>query len=112
MGRLPVVTMQLILDAFDKGLGDVRAASDRLGTDRLAIDQRVRGFLGSGWTGVAADSFVDAWDAWLAAAVDVEEGLVAMSELLVATRADFITQDEASQQALDAVSARIIERLG
>lgn len=104
--------MQMILDAFDKGLGDVRAASDRLGTDRRAIDQRVRGFLGSGWTGVAADSFVDAWGDWLTAAVDVEEGLVAMSELLVAARRDFVAQDEASQQALDAISTRIIERLG
>ncbi len=67
-----------------------------------AIDQRVRGFLGHGWTGVAAESFVDAWDDWVAAAVDVEEGLVAMNELLVAARNDFVAQDEASQQALDA----------
>ena len=104
--------MQLILDAFDKGVGDVRSASDLLGKDRRAIDQRVRGFLGHGWTGVAAESFVDAWDSWLTAAVDVEEGLVAMNELLVAARNDFVAQDEASQQALDAISARIIDRLG
>jgi hypothetical protein len=35
-----------------------------------------------------------------------------MSELLVAARRDFVAQDEASQQSLDAISARIIERLG
>ena len=72
----------------------------------------MRGFLGSGWTGVAADSFVDGWDDWVAAAADVEEGLVAMSELLVAARNGFVAQDQASQQTLDAISARIIERLG
>ena len=104
--------MQMILEAFDKGLDDVRSASDRLTTDRGAIDRRVRGFLGHGWTGVAAESFVGAWEDWVTAAVDVQEGLVAMSELLVAARHDFVAQDEASQQALDAISARIIERLG
>lgn len=104
--------MQMILEAFDKGIGNVRSASDLLGKDRRAIDQRVRGFLGHGWTGVAAESFVDAWDDWVAAAGDVEEGLVAMNELLVAARNDFVAQDEASQQTLDAISARIIDRLG
>lgn len=106
------MTVQIVLDAFDKAIGDVRAATDRLDQDRRAIDKRVSGFLGSGWTGVAADSFVDAWDDWTAGATDVAEGLVAMGELLVAARRDFIAQDEASQRSLDAVSARIIERLG
>lgn len=106
------MTVQLILDAFDRGIGNVHDAADRLRTDRTAIDQRVSGFLGAGWTGVAADSFVEAWDDWKTAATDVEEGLVAMAELLGAARRDFVAQDERSQQNLDAISARIIERLG
>jgi uncharacterized protein YukE len=72
----------------------------------------VSGFLGAGWTGVAADSFVEAWDSWKLAATDVLDGLVAMAELLAAAHADYSAQDDASQPRLDALSARIVERLG
>ena len=67
---------------------------------------------GSGWTGVAADSFVDAWDDWKLAATDVLDGLVAMAELLDAAHADYVSQDAGSQRTLDQISSRIIERLG
>ena len=35
-----------------------------------------------------------------------------MAELLDASHRDFVAQDDGSQQALDRISARIIERLG
>lgn len=106
------MTIELIHSAFNKGKSDVREAAGRLTTDRDNIDRRVSGFLGQGWTGVAADSFVEAWDDWKVAATDVLEGLVAMGELLDAAHTDFINQDEGSQQKLDQISARIIDRLG
>jgi hypothetical protein len=79
--------------AFSTAIADVAEGSDRLRRDRDRIDLRVRGFLGRGWTGVAADSFV--------------EGV-----LLEAAHRDFVATDEASQQALDSISARIVDRLG
>ena len=106
------MTINLTLRSFDRGIDDVRNGAGRLSEDKSRIDARVRGFLQSGWTGVAADSFVEAWDDWKTAADDVHEALAAMGELLVVTRDDFIQQDDASQQRSDAVAARIVDRLG
>lgn len=106
------MTIELTYAAFDKGIGDVRAACELIETDVTRIDSRVRGFVDSGWTGVAAEAFTEAWDDWKAAADVVQEALAGMGELLGAARRDFAQQDDASQAALDALSTRLIERLG
>ncbi|MDR7253458.1 WXG100 family type VII secretion target [Nocardioides sp. BE266] len=106
------MTINLTLRSFDRGIDDVRKGADRLSDDTSRIDTRVRGFLDSGWTGVAAESFVEAWEEWKTAAGDVHEALTSMGELLVVTRDDFIQQDDASQQRSDEVAARIVDRLG
>lgn len=98
--------------AFAKAKSDVQAGAERLHRDRENIDLRVSGFLGSGWTGDAADSFVDAWDDWKAAAGDVLQGLRSMGELLDAAHRDFVQADDASQVNLDQIAARLIDRLG
>ncbi len=106
------MTVQVIHDAFERAKSDVRAAASELRTTRASIDERVNNFLGQGWTGIAAESFLPEWAEWLEGATDLEEGLVAMADLLHAAQADFIRQDDASQAALDGISARIIDRLG
>ena len=98
--------------AFNQGRADVRRAAALLRADRDGIDRRVTGFLDGGWAGVAADSFVTAWDDWKTAATDVLDGLVAMGQLLEAAQADFVAQDADSQHRLDTISARIVDRLG
>ncbi|MGN0065834.1 MAG: WXG100 family type VII secretion target [Nocardioides sp.] len=99
-------------EAFAKARTNVSDAQERLRNDRDRIDRRVTGFLGTGWTGEAADSVVDAWDDWKVAAGEVLEGLVAMGVLLEATHRDFVEADDASQERLDQLAARIVDRLG
>lgn len=106
------MSVHVIHGAFRKGIQDVAAATSRLETDRRNIDSRVSGFLGAGWTGVAADSFVEAWDEWKLAATDVREGLEAMGQLLDAAHQDFIHQDDSTQQTMDQIAQRVIDRLG
>lgn len=106
------MSVQLVHEAFNQAKADVRDGAARLHKDRDDIDRKITAYLGAGWTGVAADSFVEAWDDWKAGATDVLDGLVAMAELLDAAHADYIAQDDASQARLDRVSSRIIERLG
>lgn len=106
------MSVELSYAAFEKGIGDVRTACDLLETDVTGIDKRVRGFVDAGWSGLAADAFVEAWDEWKAAADDVHEALDGMGELLGAALRDFIAQDDASQASLDALSTRLIDRLG
>ncbi|WP_457189527.1 WXG100 family type VII secretion target [Nocardioides sp. P5_E3] len=104
--------VQVMHAAFAKAKDDVYDAAERLRTGRNQIDGRVRGFLNAGWSGEAADAFSDAWEEWKESAGEVLAGLTAMRELLDETQSDFITSDDASQQRLDALSARIIDRLG
>ncbi|HWM72881.1 MAG TPA: WXG100 family type VII secretion target [Nocardioides sp.] len=104
--------MAMVNSTFDQGRAEVREAAGVLRRDRASIDERVQGFLDAGWRGVAAEAFSEAWQDWLTAATDVEEGLAAMAELLDATQRDFNTQDDASQANLDKISARIVARLG
>ena len=104
--------INLTHDAFAKAKADVAHGVERLQRDRSTIDQRVSGFLGRGWTGVAADSFVEGWGEWKDAAGEVLEGLRAMGELLDAAHHDFIAADDSSQQSLDQLSARLVDRLG
>lgn len=106
------MTIELTYAAFNKGIDDVQTACELLDSDVSSIDRRVRGFIDSGWRGLAADAFVEAWDDWKLAADDVHEALAGMGELLGAALRDFTAQDDASQAALDALSTRLIERLG
>jgi WXG100 family type VII secretion target len=106
------VAIQVIDAAFNQAIADVRAAADELRQSRRQADRRISGFLGVGWRGQAAESFVTPWGDWVDGARRAEAGLVAMAELLAATRRDFRQEDQASQRALDAISARIIDRLG
>lgn len=106
------MTIDVVHEALNKAKADVRAAASELRTTRSSIDRRINGFLGDGWTGVAAESFVPAWNDWLDGAVDLEEGLVATAELLDAFHRDIRQQDEGSQRRLDTISSRIIDRLG
>lgn len=98
--------------AFAKAKDDVHDAAERLRKDRSRIDKRVRGFLTAGWSGEAADAFSDAWDEWKDSAGEVLLGLNAMRQLLDETHRDFVIADDDSQQRLDALAARLIDRLG
>ncbi len=97
--------------SFDQAKRDVAAGVEKLRTDRDRIDGRVSGFLGSGWTGSAADTFVDGWEEWKTGAENVLQGLDAMGQLLDAAHRDFIASDDASQASLDRLSARLVDRL-
>jgi WXG100 family type VII secretion target len=106
------MNIHLIHDVFRRATHDVRAGCGQLKTDRDRVDREVAGLLQTGWTGVAADSFMENWAHWRDAAQDVLDGLVAMGQLLGAAHQDFIEADADSGARLDRVAARIVERLG
>ena len=106
------MTIHLEHAAMRTAMADVTAAAERLADERSRADQRMSGLLGAGWTGMAAESFAEAWDDWLVAADQVKGGLDAMAQLLDAVHRDMSAQDEGSQRALDQISQRIVDRLG
>ena len=106
------MTINITHESMRRAVQDLDRASHRLADEWTRADHRVSGFLRSGWTGVAADRFDGAWQDWIVAAGQVHDGLRSMSDLLSAVHADFIRQDDESQRGLDAISQRIVDRLG
>lgn len=106
------MSIELIHAAFDKGKADLETAASELRSTRLRIERRINDYVGQGWTGSAAASFLPAWEEWLTGALDAEEALIAMRQLMQAHQDDMRVEDETTQQRLDQISARIIERLG
>lgn len=106
------MNIQLIDAAFRQGINDVDTAAKALKTDRDRIDKIITGYVQKGWTGVAADSYLEAWEDWRDGADIVLDGLTTMGELLQAAHVDFTRQDAKSQAELDALSALIVARLG
>ena len=113
------MTIKLHDHAFDRGRGDVRQAAHRLRTARDKADQRVTR-CSSTPAGRASRPTPSSplWDDWRVAAPHVEQGLVAMAELMDATQRDLHANDAASQAHLDAVacphllSARLMREPG
>jgi WXG100 family type VII secretion target len=100
------------LAALEEAAHDVRRAAARLRSDRDEVDHTVRGFLGAGWTGRAAESFSDAWLDWRRGAADVLDGLDAMAALLAATRTTYSDVDSSAQGHLHRIAGHLVERLG
>jgi WXG100 family type VII secretion target len=93
--------------AFRSTVADLRAAADRLRSDRDRAARSVDGLLGT-WTGTVATSYATGWDEWCAGAARVLDGLTAMAALLEAADADFVTTDGVADSDL----ARLSRRLG
>ena len=106
------MTIALDHDTFRTTVADVAHRADLLGAARDRIGHEVDGLLDGGWSGVAADSFAEAWSEWRSAAGDVVDGLVAMAQLLEAVGADLTARDVDAQAALSRVADRIVARLG
>lgn len=97
---------------FDRGRREVDLAAEALAEGRRRADRQVSALLDGDWSGPASTAFGEAWRDWVRGATDVAEGLHAASRLLAVAQRDLVEQDAGSEARLDAVSARILERLG
>ena len=98
--------------AFVAAVRDVRDAATELQLVRDQAARQVDGLLQGGWTGLAADSFANAWSDWRQAADDVLTGLATIGDRLDATHNDLSSRDLDAHAALDPVPARLQARLG
>ena len=57
-------------------------------------------------------AFAEGWAQWQSGAMDVLDGLLAMSRLLEAAHNDITHRDMESQASLDRIAGRILARLG
>jgi len=98
--------------ALQAAIRDARDAAIELENLRDQAARQVDTFLHGGWTGLAADSFADAWSDWRRAADDVLTGLATIGDLLDAAHRDLTASDLCAHAALDRVGERLHARLG
>jgi WXG100 family type VII secretion target len=111
-GQDQAMAIALDHDIFRTTVANVAHRADLLSAARCRIGREVDGLLDGGWSGVAADSFSDAWTEWWTAAGDVVEGLAAMAQLLDAVEVDLTGRDLDAQAAVGRVADRLGSRLG
>ncbi len=105
------MTIALDHEAFRTAIADVQRAAAVLSDDCEAIGREVEALL-QGWTGVAGAAFAEGWAQWQSGAMEILDGLLAMSRLLEAAHDDITHRDIESQASLDRVTGRILARLG
>lgn len=96
---------------FQTTVRDVREAAAELRQVRNQTTSRVDSLLRGGWTGLAADSFAEAWSDWRQAADDVFTGLVTISDLLDSTHDDLTARDADANGSLARITTRLHSRL-
>ena len=106
------MTIALEHATFNAAVRDVRDAAAELQEVRDEAARQVDAFLQGGWTGLAAESFIDAWSDWRRASDDVLAGLATIGDLLHSTHLDLSARDLDSHAALGQVVARLHTRLG
>ncbi len=92
--------------AFRSAVSDLRAAADRLSSDRDRAARSVDALLGS-WSGTVATAYASGWDDWCTGADRVRSALAAMASLLEAADADFATTDQTCSGNLGLLTARL-----
>ncbi|MBO0846254.1 MAG: WXG100 family type VII secretion target [Nocardioides sp.] len=85
----------------------VAGIATSLTQERSTLHGSMQEFLGSGWTGVAADEFAAAWGDWNTAAQEMLDGLQAMGRLLEAARVDYVTTDDGVHGDMARLSVRL-----
>lgn len=101
------MTIHLEHEAMRAARADLAHAHQLLGQHRATADRRVRGVLGTGWTGAAGEAFGEAWEDWTLAARQVETALEAMGLLLASVHRDLTDRDQDAHQALDRLAGRL-----
>lgn len=93
--------------AFAAAVADVRAAADRLRSDRDRVAREVDGLLDGSWSGAAASAYAEGWSDWKRAADAVLHGLATMGDLLDAAHVGLSRSDSSASGSLDRLTARL-----
>lgn len=100
-------SMSMDHPALASAVADVRATADELERGRTTLHTSFGGFLGGGWTGQAADSFVGGWDDWSEGVGKVLEALQSIAGLLEGHGVDVRAQDAGAEAAAGHLHARL-----
>lgn len=89
-------------------VSDLHTTRGDLAHGKARLHESFGSYLGTGWTGAAADSFRDGWSTWAEGVDDVLDALDSMGELLTENARAFGVHDSLSGASID----RLHHRLG
>jgi len=93
--------------ALAQAVAEVRATAEELDRGRTTLHRSFGTFLGGGWTGQAAESFVGGWDEWSEGVGSVLDALQSIAELLEQHGRDVRTQDDVAALTTGQLHARL-----
>ena len=107
-GKSPAVTsMSMEFPALADAVAALRSTADDLDRGRTTLHQSFASFLGGGWTGQAADSFVSGWDEWSDGVGSVLDALASIAGLLEDHGRDVQAQDDSASSASGHLQSRL-----
>ena len=104
--------MSMEYPALAQAIAEVRATAEDLDRGRTTLHRSFGSFLGGGWTGQAAESFVGGWDDWSEGVATVLDALRSISDLLEQHGTDLRTQDVGSALSTSHLHTRLGESGG
>ncbi len=99
------------LTELQKARKAVAHTTDELNREQRQLKTAVGNLLGSGWTGVAAESYAEGWKDWCTGADDVLAGLDLTASLLTDTHATYAKHDEDAAATMHQAKTQIQTRL-
>lgn len=93
--------------ALAEAVAALRSTATDLDRGRTTLHRSFASFLGGGWTGQAADSFVGGWDEWSDGVGSVLDGLASIASLLEDHGRDVQAQDDSASSASGHLQSRL-----
>jgi WXG100 family type VII secretion target len=99
--------MSMEFPALAQAVVDVRATADELDRGRTTLHASFASFLGGGWTGQAAESFVGGWDDWSRGVGTVLDALQSIATLLEDHGRDLQGRDDVAELSMADLHGRL-----
>jgi WXG100 family type VII secretion target len=93
--------------ALAQAVAEVRTTAEELDQGRTTLHQSFGAFLGGGWTGLAAESFVEGWDDWSEGVASVLDALGSIATLLEDHGRDLHGSDDAAEWSMTNLHTRL-----
>ena len=93
--------------AFGRAQDQLSNVYDDLVAEQRALERTMSTLFSDGWTGVAADEFVDGWADWRTGCNDVLDGLVRMNQAMTTVSIGLHLSDTHNHDAIDRVRSRL-----
>lgn len=101
------MTLALVHDEIAAAVAELRDVAVTLADERRRTDLAVEVLLDGGWSGRAADAYLEGWTDWRAGCDQVLEALAAMAELVGSCAATQTELDESVAAALRSLAAAL-----